>query len=286
MYNHKMTHAVPQETPFDRIGRWSEVKLDIVQAYAQEYATIMDGRNFETYYIDAFCGPGMHISKDTQEGILGSPLRVLNLPKTFQKYYFIDLEGKKIEHLRKICRKFFPQLDIQLEKGDCNCVLAQLLPKLHYNKFHRLLCFLDPYGLHLQWDIIKTMGQNGISDIVLNFPIMDANRNVLWKKEIADGESVNRLNAFWGDESWREVVYETRPTLFGDESQKRDDANSIVADAFGQRLRNEAGFKYVADPIPLKNSTGATVYYLFFASQKEVANKIASYIFKKYGEGK
>jgi hypothetical protein len=32
----------------------------------------------------------------------------------------------------------------------------------------------------------------------------------------------------------------------------------------------------------MRNSTGAVVYYLYFASQKPVADKIVANIFKKY----
>jgi hypothetical protein len=43
-----------------------------------------------------------------------------------------------------------------------------------------------------------------------------------------------------------------------------------------------AGFQFVPEPLPMKNSTNAVVYYLFFASQKPIAQKIIDAIFKKY----
>ena len=52
--------------------------------------------------------------------------------------------------------------------------------------------------------------------------------------------------------------------------------------AFRERLRKVAGFQFVPEPLPMKNSTNAVVYYLFFASQKPVAQKIIDAIFKKY----
>jgi hypothetical protein len=55
-----------------------------------------------------------------------------------------------------------------------------------------------------------------------------------------------------------------------------------VAKAFQQRLHETAGFKYVANPIPMRNTKGAILYYLFFASQKPVAKKIVDDIFNKY----
>jgi len=38
-------------------------------------------------------------------------------------------------------------------------------------------------------------------------------------------------------------------------------------------LKDVARFKYVPDPLPMKNRNNAVVYYLFLASQKAVAEK-------------
>jgi hypothetical protein len=50
------------------------------------------------------------------------------------------------------------------------------------------------------------------------------------------------------------------------------------------RLGSVAGFKHVAEPMPMRNSTKAVVYYLMFASQKAVAEEIVRDIFAKYGQ--
>ena len=42
-----------------------------------------------------------------------------------------------------------------------------------------LFCLLDPYGLHLDWEVMRTAGELGTIDMFLNFPIMDMNRNAL-----------------------------------------------------------------------------------------------------------
>jgi hypothetical protein len=51
---------------------------------------------------------------------------------------------------------------------------------------------------------------------------------------------------------------------------------------FKRRLHEVAGFAEVLDPIPMRNSVGSVVYYLFFASQKTVAAEIVNHIFAKY----
>jgi hypothetical protein len=60
--------------------------------------------------------------------------------------------------------------------------------------------------------------------------------------------------------------------------------NSIekVTAAFQKRLKQAAWFDYVPDPMPMRNSKGAIVYFLFFAAQKPPAEKIIKDIFAKY----
>jgi three-Cys-motif partner protein len=88
------------------------------------------------------------------------------------------------------------------------------------------------------------------------------------------------MDTYWGDGSWRQAAYNKLPGLFGDLEEKAD--NEAVAKAFQERLRRVAGFRYVAEPLPMPNSTGAIVYYLFFASPNKDGAKIVGEIFEKY----
>jgi three-Cys-motif partner protein len=166
--------------------------------------------------------------------------------------------------------------------GDCNRILLDdVFPRVRYDRYRRGLCLLDPYGLHLNWEVIHRAGEMKSLEIFLNFPIADMNRNVFWRNP--DGVApadIERMNAFWGDDSWRTVAYQPTMTLFGPTDEKAD--NETVAEAFRQRLRAVGGFSNVPEPIPMRNTKGAIVYYLFFASQKPVAQNIVSYIFNKY----
>jgi hypothetical protein len=55
-----------------------------------------------------------------------------------------------------------------------------------------------------------------------------------------------------------------------------------VVRAFRNRLKNVAGFARVPDPMPMRNSQGAIVYYLFFAAHRPVAEGIVQEIFNTY----
>jgi three-Cys-motif partner protein len=88
------------------------------------------------------------------------------------------------------------------------------------------------------------------------------------------------MTRFWGDDSWRAAAYDTQPGLFGPMEEKT--SNEAVVAAYRKRLNDVAGFKYVPEPLPMRNTRGAVVYYLFFASQNHTGNKIAEHIFNKY----
>lgn len=121
-------------------------------------------------------------------------------------------------------------------------------------------------------------------DLFLNFPIMDMNRNALWSEpERVSNEQAAPMTAFWGDETWKNVAYAPDPqgSLFGEE-RIRKTTNQAVVSAFRKRLREVGGFANVPEPMPMRNSTNAVVYYLFFASQNDTANKIVNEIFAKY----
>lgn len=265
---------------FDEIGYWSEIKLDIVRRYALEYSKILSRRNLYHIYIDAFAGSGRHISRTTKALVSGSPQIALDIDPPFKEYYFIDIDGAKIAELNKIVAD---RPEAHVLEGDCNYkLLTDVFPNVMYRDYRRGLCLLDPYGLDLNWEVTKTAGKMESIEIFLNFPVMDMNRNVLWSNpDGVDPADIIRMNTFWGDESWKEAAYRQTPNLFG-EMQEIKESNITIALAFRERLREVAEFAHVSQPLPMRNSRGAIVYYLFFASQQQLADDIIRYIFNRY----
>ena len=265
----------------DKIGYWSEIKLDIIKEYAKAYSTILTAqRKFKHFYIDAFAGTGIHLSKTSGKLVSGSPINAINVKPPFAEYYFIDIEKIKVESLIEVSKE---KPGVHIFEGDCNNILLdKVFPNIRYEDYRRGLCLLDPYGLHLDWNVIKTAGKMKSIEIFLNFPLVDMNRNVLWRNpENVDEKQKLRMTRFWGDGSWYELFYSTNRSLFGYE-EKENNVNKTIVKEFRQRLKREAGFSQVPDPIPMRNSKGNIIYYLFFASQKPVAMTIVNDIFNKY----
>jgi three-Cys-motif partner protein len=268
----------------DEIGYWSEIKHDIIKRYATEYSKIMAKQEIikEYHYIDAFSGPGEHISKTTGEYVIGSPLHALNIEPPFKHFHFIDLDKDKTVHLEKLVGK---RKNVTIYPEDCNVVLLEkVFPSVKYEDYKRALCILDPYGLHLDWKVIQTAGHMRSIEIFLNFPVHDINRNLVRDRpESLAPTNIERMDRYWGDHSWYDVLYAQDHDLFGQATRYRvAKTNTALVRSFTKRLKENAGFRFVPEPIPMRNSKRSVVYYLFFASWKATADRIVRFIFDKF----
>ena len=289
-----VSSACSQEK-LDEIGDWSVNKLTILKTYAEQYSLILQSqrlttgeRRFRYGYIDGFAGAGEHVRKATGEVVPGSPLNALRTKHRFDEYHFVDIDPERVSRLRRLSEQ---EQNVHIHEGDCSTVLLQdVLPRFRWDDFARALCFLDPYGMHLRWEVLKTAGAMKSIEVFLNFPITDINRNAKRSCISAvEPEHRARMTAFWGDETWHTSMFppSKQSTFFdalgGDTALEVDNAgNEGLAVAFQARLKDVGGFKYVPKPVPMRNSKNAVVYYLFFAGNNEAGNRIASYIFRKY----
>jgi len=264
---------------YDQIGVWSEVKLDILREYAVAYSRILSKQRLRHIYVDAFAGLGVHLSRNTGEWVAGSPLNALAVEPPFREFHFIDADGNRAAQLRELAGN---KSEVFTYEGDCNDILpSRIFPRAEYQNYGRALCLLDPYNINLAWEVVAKAGKMATIEIFLNFMIMDMNMNVLrHNPDKVDPRQVARMNRFWGDESWRAVVYENSRNLFG--LEEKVGTNEMLAEAYRKRLREIAGFQYVPEPMPMRNSTGNTIYYLFFASPNATGKKIVEAIFNKY----
>jgi three-Cys-motif partner protein len=275
-----MRSALSEEN-LDAVGYWTEVKIKIIREYSQTYAQILNKQQSIRHYayIDGFAGAGTHISKSTGEAIEGSPAVALKVEPPFSHCHFIDMDGQRADQLRQLA---VGRKDVTVYEGDCNDILLhKVFPKCHYEDYRRALCVLDPYKLNPNWQVVLTAGQMKSIEIFLTFMIMDANMNILKKRpdQVAAAQAA-RMTAFWGDDSWREAGYRKRRGLFEDIEEK--ESNAEIAAAYQKRLKNVAGFSFVPGPLPMRNTKGSVIYYLFFASHNQTGDKIAQAVFKKY----
>jgi len=272
----------------EAIGRWTEIKLQIIREYAAAYTTILKGQSWcKGYaYIDAFAGIGQFVSKSDRDRLIeGSPLNALNIQNKFTEYHFIDIDPNKIENLRELMVDRPEWKTIHFYTGDANeKVKKEILPHFQFNSFKRALCILDPYGVDIEWETIAAIGRAGTMDVYLNFPLMDINRNAARKViELSDTNQGAKLTRIWGDDSWKNLAYTVQDRLFDEPVLVKIRGNETLKHGFMNRLKKIANFSYVPEPILMTNKQGGPLYFLFFASHKPVAQSIAQDIFRKWG---
>lgn len=278
----KYTVVVDDKVRLDAIGHWSVAKLEILQKYIKPYSKIIRDHRLHAIYVDAFAGPGLHSRKDDGELIKGSPLRALEVEPPFEEYYFIDWNAEKAKYLEESTSD---RDNVHVYHGDCNRVLiSDVFPRILYSEYKRGLCFLDPYGLQLDWEVVVKAGDQRSLEVMINFPILDINRTVIrdHSNKIPPNYEL-RMNRFWGDDSWRKLIYESGGDLFDQDIEYRIGyAHDVLPAAFCKRLRDLAGFKYTAVPLPMADDAGHILYFLIFASHNRTGRDIVNDIFSKY----
>lgn len=170
--------------------------------------------------------------------------------------------------------------------ADCNEVMLEsVLPRFSFAKCTRALCVLDPYKLTLDWKVVCAAGSSQAVEVFINFPVMQMNRNCKHENtsEILPGE-LKAMDRFWGDRSWHSVMFRpsAQTNLFGDEEMDRTE-NMDLVNAYCKRLREVADFGFVADPLAMRNSKNADVYFLIFAGPNKTGWKIVQDIYRKHG---
>jgi hypothetical protein len=106
----------------------------------------------------------------------------------------------------------------------------------------------------------------GSIEVFLTFMMMDINRNALRRdRSQAIQSKVEQLTNLWGDESWEQAAYSSEGKLFDDPEKV---SNERFEEAWRERLKKKAGFKFVSEPMPMKTRTNAVIYYLYFGLSK------------------
>ena len=153
-------------------GNWTEAKMKIVVDYAQAYLTIMNQQAWaKTLYFDGFAGSGLIEVDEYNEAIKGTALRILDInnPKPFDRYYFVEKDEKHKVALDNIIKSDYPE-KIKIAKvveADCNDKLIAMTDFLKKNKSYRVLAFIDPYGMSINWKSIEALNGLGIDIWIL-----------------------------------------------------------------------------------------------------------------------
>ncbi len=267
-------------------GNWTELKISILETYTKQFLTVFKNKpNQKLLYFDGFAGSG-DIEVESSDGqekhtIEGAAMRILKIdkPRNFNVYYFVEKKKSLADELNMKIKKAFPNISSFVVSEDCNKKLIDLsknflrMPK---GKGYKVLGFIDPKGMQLEWSSIEELRGLPIDLWILN-PTSGTNRVLKRKGEINESW-LKRLELFLGmsRDDIRNHFYSKRPTLFGDlDVVKENDPINKLHELYASRIAGNI-FKYVSDPKILKNNSGAPLFHFFMATNSEIALRIAN----------
>lgn len=297
-------------TPHFFGGDWTDEKLERVRQYLVGYTTALKNTRFRIAYIDAFAGtgyrkarsrrssedvaqvsiPGLppeYYERDSQKFLDGSARIALQVEPPFHKYIFIENHPKRFAELEKLKDEFPDKRDnIRVEPEDANAYLQRICRRKENWRTRRAVVFLDPYGMQVEWQTIKALGDTKAIDLWILFPLgvavnrmvtRDGKINEAWRK---------KLDIMFGDTGWYDVFYREFVSydLLGEraELKKVADFNSI-GQYFVTRLKT-VFYQVAENPRPLLNSRNNPLYLLCFATGNPrgapIAMRIADHILK------
>jgi three-Cys-motif partner protein len=285
-------------------GSWTEEKLDAFTKYVNAYLTIMnkhrDKFGWKLVYFDAFAGSGKRnisskeirkmplfdITSEEESVYQGAAERVIRIEQRgFDHYYFIENDETQKKELETLLNpiKIEKNLNLQFRTGDANQYLNKLSEAMRKDKNLCSLTLLDPFGMQVNWDSVRQLGDTRTdlwilipSGVIIN-RLLDGNGRL---------QHISKLVAFFGlpEQEIKDFFYKqnTSKGLFDMENEMQKTSSPIqkITELYIQQLKTI--FKEVTTkPLEMRNSRNVPIYHFAFASNNPTAKKIASEIIGK-----
>ena len=269
-------------------GNWTQQKIDMVVAYAKAYLIIMNNYpQYKPLYFDGFAGSGDIYKNDETDldAIKGAAIRILEIdqPKVFDTYYFVEKDENNKNELEKSIKQNFPNRQAYVVSEDCNKKLLSMADYLRKNSNYRVLAFIDPYGMSVDWSSIYALKGLGIDLWILVPTGMGINRLLKNDGKISDAW-LEKLERFLGLSKKEILSYFYKEsklsTLFGEETIIEKEQNAIVKAGALYTGRLKTVFKFVSESFLMKNSTNSTMYHFMMATNNKAALKISNDVIK------
>lgn len=274
------------------VGDWTKSKIEILVKYAKAYLTIMNKYakkyNWKLLYFDGFAGSGF-IRQSNDEIVIGAAKRILAIEKPifFDKYHFVEKETNNVKNLIEEVKNDYPSRNIKVINGDCNeeiRLLGEFL-KSEKGKQYKVLAYIDPCGMQLNWRSLIALKESNVDAWVLVPTGMGVNRLLRKDGKISDSW-IEKLEKFLGlskQEIMNFFYKETdQLTLFEDETIVYKEEETIEKSAQLYQSRLGELFKFVTNPYILKNKHNSPMFHFYMVSNNETAVKIANDIIEKY----
>lgn len=238
--NAKSMNSTVDGLPIRSSGYWIRKKHFYLRRYMDIFTKSMKSK-WSLTYLDLFAGPGRCLIESSGQEEEGSPLIALNYE--FDHYVFVEKSSEDLEALKSRCKKSPKYSKIEFIQDDCNQAASKITLK------DLTLAFIDPTGIDIHFDTIKTLARNKKVDLLINIQFgMDIKRN--FKRYLSAGDN-SAFGLFMGGD------------LFASSLKEPNDAIKL----YKNRIRSEGYSTVESKDITVTNSQQVPMYFLFFASK-------------------
>jgi three-Cys-motif partner protein len=283
-------------------------KQSVVVGYLAAYLRVMSKQPFHLSYVDAFAGCGARVDAAEVEAPqtslpLGSPapqpkvgtaLEALRLKPSFHRCVFGDLNRLHLNALEARITEARLALEVLPETlffpVDANALVQQECKWLKGDKNRRAVMFLDPYGMQVQWQTLRTIADCPQIDLWLLLPTGIAINRLVPRRGEQNPRWAERLDAFYGSPDWRNVFFSSQRDLLGVERQARSSDFHHIVSYTMDRLRTLFGGGLYPDALPLRTGNHSSYHLVFANSSKDervrkIAHNNAGYLMRKAQAG-
>lgn len=254
-----MQEPVDDGLTIPEVGLWAKRKYHFLGRYLTAFTTAMRNKQWKgLHYIDLFCGAGIARIRDSGELVWSSAMLAAQVQVPFDGLHLCDAEESNIVAIEARLRAMQCSVPWTTVAGDANANIEKLVAGIPKNAL--CVAFVDPYGLHFDFDTAKLLSQRVRADlIVLLADNMDALRN--WKAYY-DKNPLSNLDCFLGTSAWRDV-FKSLP----------EDRHAQVLRELYQKQLETLGYKCFEFEA-VQNSSDRDIYKLLYASRVEIGAQI------------
>ncbi len=209
------------------------------------------------HYIDLFAGAGVEKLAESGELEWGSPLIAAQATFAFDQLHLCEMDEEKRLALTQRVKRFRKGSSDQILGGDANQLVSDVVDTIPAKSL--TLAFLDPYGLHLDYETLRSLARIR-SDLIIFFPDrLDILRN--WQAYYWENPDSNLDAVLGADSNWREAILSVA------------DSRRLQAflDLYVGQIKKLGYRCFEWEPIP---SEGRRLYWLIYCSRSNVGAKI------------
>jgi three-Cys-motif partner protein len=238
------------------IREWSHDKHYFLMRYIDAFTTAMKNKKWAgLHYIDLFAGAGIEKLETSGKLEWGSAMIAAQTGNRFTQLHLCEKDKRKYEALESRVHKTSP--NAQILHGDANKKITEIVGQIPSGTLS--LAFLDPYGLHIEFETLKTLSCVR-ADLIIFFPDhLDALRN--WEQNYFDNPNSNLDRCLGTGADWRTRISET----------PREQLAEVLRELYVNQIQTLGYTNFEYERITMGNHP---LYVLIFCSRSDLAVKL------------